>query len=47
MVLFADASRIDLRALRREFGVPLRLLAIGLPLTIVLGALRPPRCSAS
>ncbi|HUO69421.1 MAG TPA: cation:proton antiporter [Solirubrobacteraceae bacterium] len=38
VVLFADASRIKMRALRREFAVPLRLLAIGLPLTIVLGA---------
>jgi len=38
IVLFADASRIELRLLGREFGVPLRLLAIGLPLTIVLGA---------
>src|SRR3954452_9636646 len=37
LVLFADASRISLRALRREFAVPLRLLAIGLPLTIVAG----------
>src|SRR4051812_37371375 len=26
LVLFADASRISLRALRREFAVPLRLL---------------------
>src|SRR5205823_12067227 len=33
-----DASRIKLRVLRREYSVPLRLLAIGLPLTIVLGA---------
>jgi sodium/hydrogen antiporter len=39
VVLFSDASRIDLGALRREFVVPLRLLAIGLPLTIVAGAL--------
>ena len=38
-VLFADASRINLSALRREYAVPLRLLAIGLPLTIALGAL--------
>lgn len=37
VVLFADASRIDLRALRREVGVPARLLGIGLPLTIVAG----------
>ena len=39
VVLFSDASRIDLAALRREYVVPLRLLAIGLPLTIVAGAL--------
>jgi sodium/hydrogen antiporter len=38
VVLFADASRIKLPVLRREYSVPLRLLAIGLPLTIVLGA---------
>ena len=39
VVLFSDASRIDLAALRRQYVVPLRLLAIGLPLTIVAGAL--------
>ena len=38
LVLFCDASRIDLGALRRTVGVPVRLLAIGLPLTIALGA---------
>ncbi len=38
LVLFADASRIDFGRLRREIGVPLRLLGIGLPLTIALGA---------
>jgi NhaP-type Na+/H+ or K+/H+ antiporter len=38
LVLFSDASRIDLRALRREYTVPARLLGIGLPLTIGLGA---------
>src|SRR3954452_22929220 len=37
LVLFCDASRIDIRELRREVGVPLRLLGIGLPLTIALG----------
>ena len=37
LVLFCDASRIDLRQLRRGVGVPLRLLGIGLPLTIALG----------
>jgi sodium/hydrogen antiporter len=39
LVLFCDASRIDLRLLRRDVGVPSRLLGIGLPLTIALGAL--------
>jgi NhaP-type Na+/H+ or K+/H+ antiporter len=39
VVLFSDASRIDLGALRREYVVPLRLLAVGLPLTIVAGTL--------
>jgi sodium/hydrogen antiporter len=39
VVLFTDASRIDLRALRREYSVPARLLGIGLPLTIAAGSL--------
>lgn len=38
LVLFSDASRIDPRALRRAAGVPARLLGIGLPLTVALGA---------
>jgi NhaP-type Na+/H+ or K+/H+ antiporter len=37
LVLFGDASRIDLRALRDEVSVPARLLGFGLPLTIVAG----------
>jgi NhaP-type Na+/H+ or K+/H+ antiporter len=37
VVLFSDASRIDLALLRRQVGIPARLLGIGLPLTIVLG----------
>ena len=37
LVLFADASRINLGALRREASVPPRLLGLGLPLTIALG----------
>jgi NhaP-type Na+/H+ or K+/H+ antiporter len=39
VVLFADASRIDMRTLRREYSVPARLLGLGLPLTIAFGAL--------
>ena len=38
LVLFCDASRIDLRQLRPDVGLPLRLLGFGLPLTIALGA---------
>src|SRR5436190_17672932 len=38
VVLFSDASRIKFGALRREWGLPVRLLGVGLPLTIVLGA---------
>ena len=37
IVLFIDASRIDLACLRRERGLPIRLLGIGMPLTIALG----------
>jgi NhaP-type Na+/H+ or K+/H+ antiporter len=36
-VLFTDASRIDIVALRREIALPARLLGIGLPLTIAAG----------
>jgi NhaP-type Na+/H+ or K+/H+ antiporter len=39
LVLFCDASRIELDHLRSEVNVPARLLGIGLPLTIALGAL--------
>ena len=39
LVLFGDAARIDLSALRQELGVPIRLLAIGMPLTILFGGL--------
>jgi NhaP-type Na+/H+ or K+/H+ antiporter len=38
LVLFTDAARIDLTCLRREESLPARMLGIGLPLTIVLGA---------
>jgi NhaP-type Na+/H+ or K+/H+ antiporter len=38
VLLFTDAARIDLQALRRDGGLPARLLGIGMPLTIVLGA---------
>ena len=39
LVLFSDASRVGLRDLRADMGLCLRLLGIGLPLTIGLGAL--------
>jgi NhaP-type Na+/H+ or K+/H+ antiporter len=39
LVLFSDASRINLRELRHDADVPVRLLGIGLPLTIGLGSL--------
>jgi NhaP-type Na+/H+ or K+/H+ antiporter len=37
LVLFTDASRIDLTCLRREGSLPTRLLGIGLPLTVLAG----------
>ena len=37
LVLFADASRIDPRRLRRFVAPPLRLLGIGFPLTVAAG----------
>jgi sodium/hydrogen antiporter len=37
VVLFADASRVNARALRTEAALPTRLLCVGLPFTIGLG----------
>jgi NhaP-type Na+/H+ or K+/H+ antiporter len=37
LVLFSDASRVNLGSLRADSGLPARLLLIGLPLTIALG----------
>ena len=37
LVLFSDASRVNLRGLRTDSAIPARLLGIGLPLTIALG----------
>jgi sodium/hydrogen antiporter len=39
LLLFTDAARIDIRVLRERSGLPLRLLTVGLPLSIALGAL--------
>jgi hypothetical protein len=46
-VLFADASRVRLSDLREDLGHYVRLLAIGLPLTIVFGTAAGPSSSAS
>jgi NhaP-type Na+/H+ or K+/H+ antiporter len=37
LVLFADAASIDLAQLRRDHNLPVRMLLIGMPLTIALG----------
>ncbi len=39
LVLFTDATRINLKQLRQEHNLPVRLLMFGMPLTIVLGTL--------
>ncbi len=39
LVLFTDAVRIDLRSLRRTAVLPVRLLGVGLPLTIAAGTM--------
>jgi len=38
LVLFSDAASIDLVQLRRDHNIPVRMLLVGLPLTITLGA---------
>ena len=39
LLLFADASRVNVAQLRHDVAVPARLLGLGLPLSIVLGSL--------
>ncbi len=39
LVLFSDAARINGGELRRDLGLPVRLLAVGLPLSILAGTL--------
>lgn len=39
LVLFSDATRIDLKRLLADHNLPLRMLAIGMPLTILAGAI--------
>ena len=38
LVLFSDAASIDLAQLRRDHNLPVRMLLLGMPLTIALGA---------
>ncbi|MEQ8439155.1 MAG: cation:proton antiporter [Ilumatobacter fluminis] len=38
IILFGDAARMDVRSLERQVGLPARLLLMGLPLTVMLGA---------
>jgi len=38
LLLFSDAARVNLRELRRDVGLPVRLLGVGLPLSILAGA---------
>ena len=38
VILFGDAVRINVKALRHELGLPARLLGLGLPLAVLLGA---------
>lgn len=38
LVLFSDAARIELKRVRSDHNLPLRMLAIGLPLAILFGA---------
>lgn len=39
LVLFSDAARIDLKQVRRDHNLPVRMLLIGLPLAIAVGTL--------
>jgi NhaP-type Na+/H+ or K+/H+ antiporter len=36
LVLFSDAASIDLRQLRRDHNLPVRMLAVGMPLSILM-----------
>ena len=38
LVLFSDAARVNISELRRDLTLPVRLLGIGLPLSVILGA---------
>ena len=39
LVLFTDAARIDLKRLRSDHDIPLRMLLIGMPLTVIAGTI--------
>jgi Sodium/hydrogen exchanger family len=39
LVLFSDASRVNVTELRRDVWLPMRFLAIGLPLSVAFGSL--------
>ena len=39
LVLYTDAARISLRILRHDFHLPMRLLCVGFPLTMLAGTL--------
>ena len=39
LLLFADASRVNVAQLRQDVAVPARLLGLGLPVSIILGSL--------
>jgi sodium/hydrogen antiporter len=39
LVLFSDASRVNVTELRRDVWLPVRFLAIGLPLSVAFGSL--------
>jgi NhaP-type Na+/H+ or K+/H+ antiporter len=39
LILFSDASQVRLSQLRKNAGIPLRMLLIGMPLSIALGTL--------
>jgi NhaP-type Na+/H+ or K+/H+ antiporter len=47
MILFVDASTVNLKTLRIQRGIPIRLLGIGLPLTMLLGFVVAARCAGS
>ena len=39
LLLYVDASRVNLHELRRDVSIPLRLLGIGFPLSVIAGAI--------